>query len=386
MNAELPLVKPNSHSELCDAVRASLERSASFEIIGHGSKRKFGRAAHAVAILDMSAFAGIAKSEPEDLVISAGAATPIAEIDAELANRNQMLGFEPADWGPLFGEPAGNATIAGVAASNACGSRRIKAGAVRDHVIGCRFVNGLGEAVKAGGNVIKNVTGFDVARLMCGAFGTLGALTELTLRVVPRPARVAALSIACSAEDGLQILRKAAGSIVDPTGLAYLENRALIRVEGEAEPVRDKLDALKKQFAAANMQVLDDDETRQVFCDLSDGAPLRDAPNDLWRLCVTPSRAYEALNESSAAHWYADWAGGLLWLALQADEGTAKRLRAITAKYGGHAMLMRASAETRSLRDVFEPEAPARAGLTRAVKDAFDPKRVFNPGRMYKDV
>lgn len=376
---------PKNETELCNAVRAVAE-GTSFEIIGHGGKRKFGRAAHAATTLDMSAFAGIVKYEPEELVISAGAATPIAEIEAELVSKNQMLGFEPADWGPLFGEPAGNATIAGVAASNACGSRRIKAGAVRDHVIGCRFVNGLGEAVKAGGNVIKNVTGFDVARLMCGAFGTLGALTELTLRVMPRPARVAALSIACSAEEGLQILRKAAGSPADPTGLAYLENRALIRVEGEAEPVRDKLDVLKKQFAAYPSRIIDNDECSQLFRDLSDGAPLPDTSDDLWRLCVTPSRAYEALNESGAAHWYADWAGGLLWLALPADEGTAKRLRAITAKHGGHATLMRASAEARSLHDVFEPEAPARAALTRAVKDAFDPKRVFNPGRIYKDV
>jgi glycolate oxidase FAD binding subunit len=377
---------PKNETELCDAVRAAAERGTSFEIIGHGTKRKFGRAAHAAAILNMSAFAGIVKYEPEELVMTVGAATPIAEIEAELANRNQMLGFEPADWGPLFGEPARNATIAGVAASNACGSRRIKAGAVRDHVIGCRLVNGLGEAVKAGGNVIKNATGFDVARLMCGAFGTLGALTELTLRVVPRPARVAALSIACSTEDGLQILRKAARSVVDPTGLAYLENRALIRIEGEAEPVRDKLDVLKKQFAVANMQVLDNDETRQVFRDLSDGAPLRNTPNDLWRLCVTPSRAFEALTESGAAQWYADWAGGLLWLALPADEGTAMQLRVITTKHGGHATLMHASAEARGKLNVFEPEAPARAALTRAVKDAFDPKRVFNSGRMYKDV
>lgn len=377
---------PKNEMELCNAVRAVAEQGTSFEVIGHGTKRKFGRATQTNAILDMSAFAGIVKYEPEELVISAGAATPIAEIEAELANRNQMLGFEPADWGPLLGEPAGSATIAGIAASNACGSRRIKAGAVRDHVIGCRFVNGVGEAVKAGGNVIKNVTGFDVARLMCGAFGTLGAITELTLRVVPRPARVAALSIACSAEEGLRILRKAAGSPVDPTGFAYLENRTLIRIEGEAEPVRDKLDALQKQFAAANMQVLDNDETRQVFCDLSDGAPLRDTLSDLWRLCVTPSHAYEALNESGAAHWYADWAGGLLWLALPADEESAKRLRAITTKHGGHATLMRASAEARGKLDVFEPEAPARVVLTRAVKAAFDPKRVFNPGRMYKDV
>jgi glycolate oxidase FAD binding subunit len=380
---------PQHETGLCDAVRAAAEKGTSFEIVGHGTKRKLGRRTSASAILDMGAFAGIAKYEPEELVMTVGAATSIAEIETELAGRNQMLGFEPADWGPLFGEPASEATIAGTAAANSCGSRRVKAGAVRDHVIGCRFVNGNGEAIKAGGNVIKNVTGFDVARLMCGAFGTLGAITELSLRVVPRPARVAALCIACSAEEGLKILRAAAQSQVDPTGLAYMpapEGRALIRVEGEAEPVRDKLDVLKKQFAAHRTRALDGDESNQLFRDLSDGAPLRDANSDLWRLCVTPSRAYEAITESGASNWYADWAGGLLWLALPADEAAADRLRAITGKYGGHATLLRAGEDARHKLDVFDPESPVRAGLTRAVKNAFDPKCVFNPSRMYKDI
>jgi glycolate oxidase FAD binding subunit len=370
-------------------VRAAADKGHSFEIIGHGSKRKFGRAARADAVLGMRAFAGIVKYEPEELVMTVGSATPIAEIETALIERNQMLGFEPADIGPLFGEPAGSATIAGVAASNSSGSRRVKAGAVRDHVIGCRFVNGDGEAIKAGGTVIKNVTGFDVARLMCGAFGTLGALTEITLRVVPRPARVAALSVISSAQEGLQILRTAAQSQVDPTGLAYMpvpEGRALIRIEGEDEAVRDKLDVLKKQFAAHRTQVFDGEETTQLFRDLSNGALLRDTPSDLWRLCVTPSLAFSALSESGAAKWYADWAGGLLWLALPADEAMATRLRAITGKHGGHATLLRANEETRRFLDVFEPEAPPRAALTRSVKNAFDPKRVFNPARMYKDI
>src|SRR4029078_10514302 len=179
-------------------------KDSSFEIMGAGTKREFGRPVKADAILDVSALSGILKYEPEELVLTARAGTPIAEIQAVLAQKRQMLPFEPADWGPLFDARAGRATLGGVVATNACGSRRVKSGAVRDSVIGCRFVNGRGEAIKAGGDVIKNVTGFDLPKLMCGAFGTLGVLTEITLRVGPLPERVAAIAVRdCDSGAGL---------------------------------------------------------------------------------------------------------------------------------------------------------------------------------------
>jgi len=390
------VIQPTSESEICDAVRAAAATGAAFEIIGHGTKRGLGRAANAHSILDVSALTGIVKYEPEELVITVRAATPISEIEAVLAERNQMLGFEPADWGPFFGGDAGHTTIAGAASANACGSRRVKAGAVRDHVIGCRFVNGEGEAIKAGGPVIKNVTGFDVTRLMCGAFGTLGVLTELTLRVVPKPARKASLMISCNPQEGLQALRDAARLPLDPTGLAYIpiangtyEGIALIRVEGTSGPVESKLNELRKAFAKADTSIVEDEATNTIFRDVSDGKPFVEIDADIWRLCVPPASATEALKGSGVlgeAFWFADWAGGLLWLALPASDATATHLRSLTAHFGGHATLMRASAEARAELSVFEPESPARAGLTRSVKAAFDPHCVFNPGRMYKDI
>lgn len=215
-------VSPINEAEIADAVREAAEKTASFEIVSGGTKRDYGRPVAADTILDVSALSGIVKYEPEELVLSARAATPIAQIQAVLAEKNQMLGFEPADWGPLFGAGAGRATLGGVVATNACGSRRVKAGAVRDHIIGCRFVNGKGEIVKAGGPVIKNVTGFDIPKLMCGAFGTLGVLTEITLRVSPLPERVAAMMIYCSVEEGLSVLREAARLPLDVSGLVYV--------------------------------------------------------------------------------------------------------------------------------------------------------------------
>ncbi len=386
-------------------MREAADSGAAVEIIGHGTKRGLGRPVDANFTLEVSALSGIVKYEPEELVITARAATPVAEIEAALAEKRQMLGFSPADWGPLLREAPGRATLAGIVGANACGARRVKAGAVRDHVIGCRFVNGQGEAIKAGGPVIKNVTGFDIPKLMCGAFGTLGVLTELTLRVTPAPPRVAAVALRADAKDGLRILREALRLPLDPTGLCYIPDvfpsaqgivdrgaaavsggAALIRVEGAQAPLQDKLARLRAHFTSYEAIVLDDDATRILFRDIDNCGLLAESQSAIWRLCVAPSEAQSALEAAKPDHWYADWAGGLLWLGLPATTGIAARLRAITSRAGGHATLMRGSAEARGKLDVFEPEAPARAGLTLSVKNAFDPKRVFNPGRMYKDV
>jgi glycolate dehydrogenase FAD-binding subunit len=399
------IVVARSEAEVADAVVAALEEKSPLEIVSSGSKREYGRPVSAERILDVSALKGIIKYEPEELVISAFAATPIKEVEAALAERKQMLGFEPADWSAAFGGDQASATLAGTIATNACGARRVKAGAVRDHVIGCRFVNGSGEAIKAGGNVIKNVTGFDVPRLMCGAFGTLGVLTELTLRVVPLPARTVSVALPMpSAESGLRALRQAAALPVDPTGLAYLPEAALktsvasragsfggaagiavIRLEGAMTALTEKLALLRQTFTGFDAATLNDTVTASLFREIGAGGLFVDRATDIWRLCVPSSAAHEAVERSGAEFWYADWAGGLLWLGLNGDEETATRLRAITAKLGGHATLMRASAEAREALSVFEPEPPTRAGITRTVKAAFDPHRLLNPDRMFRD-
>jgi glycolate oxidase FAD binding subunit len=229
-------------------------------------------------------------------------------------------------------------------------------------------------------------------------------LTELTLRVVPLPPRTMAYALAiASAEAGLRALRQAAVLPVDPTGLAYLPDAvreagttagvvplagaagiAVIRLEGAEEALEEKLAILRQIFAGFDTVTLDDAVTASLFREIGTGGVFVNHATDIWRLCVPSSAAHEAVERSGAQFWYADWAGGLLWLGLNGDEETAKRLRAITAFLGGHATLMRASAEARESLQVFEPEPPARAGLTRTVKAAFDPHRLFNPGRMYR--
>jgi glycolate oxidase FAD binding subunit len=386
-------IAPHNEAEIADAVRGAADKGTSFEILSGGTKRAYGRPVKADAVLDVSALRGIVKYEPEELVLTARAGTKLTEIEAALAEKNQMLGFEPADWGPLFGAPPRQSTLGGIVATNACGARRVKAGAVRDHVIGCRFVNGKGEIIKAGGHVIKNVTGFDLPKLMCGAFGTLGVLSEITFRVSPLPERVAAFAVECGVETGLRLLREAAKMPIDASGLAYISSdeggTALIRIEGTHAAVEQKLAELQKSFATHETKVLDDEATASAFAAIAGAADFAVVDTDIWRLCVPPANAYEALTAcgvATGAWWYADWAGGLLWLGLSANEQTAICLRGITARYGGHATLMRAGHETRERLAVFEPEPSARAAITSSVKAAFDPKRVLNPARMFKDV
>jgi glycolate oxidase FAD binding subunit len=403
------VLRPQSEADIADILGDAGGRPRTLEIVSGATKREMGRHAPCDALLDTGALSGIVSYQPDELVVTARAATAVAELESVLAARRQMLAFAPADWGPLFGQPlftpqSGRGTLAGLVAVNACGARRVRAGAVRDHLIGCRFVNGTGEIVKAGGKVVKNVTGFDIPKLMCGAFGTLGVLTELTFRTVPQPERSAALALAhCPPAEGLQALRRAAALPLDPTGLfyappplaaAWLTRRdprlaggvALIRVEGSAAAVADKLAVLHHSFAGHDCVTPEDHVAAAFFRAAGDGNMFVSRDAALWRLSVPPSDAYAAVKASGAEFWFADWAGGLIWLELPADTDVALRLRGITRKTGGHAMLMRASAEARRRLDVFEPESPARAGVTAAVKHAFDPARVLNPGRMYEEI
>ncbi len=185
--------KPVSESEVAGIVRDAAARGTTLEIEGGGTKRAMGRPVACDAVLDVSALSGIVTYEPEELVLIARAGTPLAEIEAALAAKNQILAFEPADWGPLFGAPPNTATLGGIVATDACGSRRVAAGAVRDSLLGCHFVNGAGEINRAGSRVMKNVTGFDMPKLMCGAYGTLGVITEVTFKLAPLPPHAATL-------------------------------------------------------------------------------------------------------------------------------------------------------------------------------------------------
>ncbi len=387
-----------TEQDLAKLVRA---RTAPLEIIGHGTKREYGRSAETPDLLDLSALAGIASYEPDELVITAKAATPLAEIEAAIAERRQRLGFDPADWGPLFGASENAATVAGALCADTSGSARVRYGAARDHLLGYRAVNGFGEIYKAGGRVVKNVTGFDLPKLVCGAMGTLCALTEVTLRLVPAAPAGATIAIkGISADEAFPLLRRIRSSPLEATGLAYIPDGmaahftelgvigagcALIRIEGARAPLRDKLSMLHALSGHPEAPLLDNGN--DAFRKIGSGAPYAQNDFDVWRMAVPPGEAANVARSLAGTLWLSDWAGGLFWIGIsQTDESLAAKLRHIAMRAKGHARLMRASAETRAKIAVFRPEEPARAALTRAVKAAFDPNGIFNPGRMIEGV
>ena len=393
---EKMILHPQNETELADIVRAAASDKRTFEIVGRGTKRGLGRPVEADAILDLSQLTGIVRYEPDELIITARAGTPIAEIEAALDEKNQRLGFEPADWSALYGTQARASTIGGALSADASGSARLRYGATRDHLLGFRAVNGSGGIYNAGGRVVKNVTGFDLPKLFCGAMGTLGPLTEVTLRLVPRASDTATLAIKdVEPETGLAFLRRIWSSPLEPTGLAYVpksaaaaftalgdsgEGAALGRIDGAAGPLADKIGLLKTLLDGREATLLPG--TNDLFARLASGEAFADRADDIWRVFVPPASAATCARELASPFWTADWAGGALWIA----SGDTDAIHTVAQSFGGHAMLMRASVETRARVPVFPPEVPARAALTRRVKDAFDPEGLFNPGRMFEGV
>lgn len=365
--------------DVIEAVRDARATRTPLEIRGAGSKCGLGRPIpRSLATLDASRLSGIVTYEPDELILTALPGTPVVEIESALAEKGQRLGFGPPDWGPLLGSASGIGTIGGAISTDASGPARVRYGAVRDQLLGIRAVNGFGEAFKAGGKVVKNVTGFDIPKLLCGAFGTLCVLTEVTLRVFPKPTCSQTLAVRdVETHEGFALLRKVWASPLEATGLAYAEGTAFIRLEGEAKPLAEKV-SLLKSLSGSTPQSADDG----VFSLIGDAHAFFGSADYVWRLSLPPSRAVEAIERIRPTLWVGDCAGGILWLATNDHH----LVRVVVQEVGGHATLFRADESVRSLVDVFDAEDPVRAQLTRSVKAAFDPLGLFNPGRMWDGV
>jgi glycolate oxidase FAD binding subunit len=397
--------RPDRAAALKEIVASALAEATPLFVLGSGSKEGFGRPLE-LPRLRVDGLAGIVAYEPEELVMTAAAGTPMAEIEARLADNRQELAFEPADYGALLGGQPGRGTLGGVLACNLSGPRRIKAGAARDHFLGVQAVTGRGELIKAGGRVVKNVTGYDLCKLLAGSFGTLAVMTEVSVKVLPTAEEVLTLLLAgLEPAAGLAALRAAMASAYDVSGAAFLPapaaaratalaaeaGIAALRLEGPGPSLRHRAEALKDllRLPAAEISELDTARSRTLWREVRDVALL--PAGILWRIS-TPPAAAPALLEALAplhAHWLADWAGGLIWLALDdaaGDDAGASTIRSALAAPGGHATLLRAPAELRGKVEVFQPPAGPLARLSARVKESFDPQHILNPGRMYRDV
>jgi glycolate oxidase FAD binding subunit len=405
-------LKPQSDEQARDAVAWAVSEKAPLEIAGRGSKRALGRPMQTAHTLDLSAFSGIDLYEPEELILRAGAATPLAEVEAALAEKHQELAFEPADLGPLLGGEPGQATLGGVLACNLSGPRRIKAGAARDHFLGYEGVSGRGELYKSGGRVMKNVTGYDLCKLMAGAYGTLSAMLQVTVKVLPASEKtrtvlvvgadeataLAAMTRALMSEHEVSAAAHLPAALAARSQAGYVKDAGgavtALRIEGTPISVEHRTRDLRAALSAfGETEELHGHNSAVFWKEVRDAAPFVATPKTLvWRISVAPQSGPAvagALSQAIAgAEAYYDWGGGLIWLsAPEAADGHHETLReAVRAAGGGHATLIRAPEAVRGAVPVFQPQPDGLRQLTERVKDGFDPNRVLNPGRMHAGV
>jgi glycolate oxidase FAD binding subunit len=392
------VLAPRDEQDLAALVAGAAQNRTLLAVGGAGTKAALGRPAQTEASLSVTALTGITLYEPAELVISARAGTPLAEIRRVLGERGQDLAFEPIDYRPALGS-RGEPTIGSVAAANLAGPRRILVGSARDSLLGVRFVNGRGEVVKSGGRVMKNVTGLDLVKLMAGSWGTLGVLTEVTFKVLPKPERSSTL-IFRGMDDRRAIgaLCAVLASPYEVSGAAHLPAldqlgaRTLVRIEGFSVSVDYRIGEIRRLLKrCGSPDILEGRGAEALWQSVRD-ATLLSEPREaaIWRISTAPTRGpdlVESITRGIDVRWFYDWSGGLVWVAAPADgDAGADVIREAVRECGGHATLVRAPSEVRAAIDVFEPQGPAIHRLSLGIKMAFDPARILNPGRMYAGV
>ncbi|ESX80960.1 FAD-binding protein [Mesorhizobium sp. LSHC412B00] len=395
---------PTTSAEILSTVQWAAAEESPLEIIGHGSKRGIGRPQQSEHTLDLSKLTGVTLYEPAELVLSAKAGTPLSEIENLLAENGQQLAFEPMDYGPLLGGEPGKGTIGGVLAANLSGPRRLKAGAARDHILGINAVAGRGEAFKSGGRVVKNVTGYDLSKLMANSWGTLAVFTDVTFKVLPAAEIEVTLAVRGLLDDAASAaMALALGSSAEVSSAAHLPERiaarvaggslgtdaaTLLRVEGFGPSVAYRIEALKTLLKNAGpLQEIAGETSHTLWRDIRDCTPFADrSEKPVWRVSMAPSQAHQmvlTLRMQIGVSAFYDWQGGLVWLRMEEGDPEAALLRGLIRKLGGgHATLVRATPSHRAAVPVFEPQAPHKAALSARLKAEFDPKSILNPGRM----
>jgi len=400
--------RPDNAKQVAEAVSWAIASEAPLDVTGSGSKRGLGRPVTTAHRLDLSSLRGIVDYEPEELVLTAKAGTPLAEVKSLLKANRQHLAFEPPDYGPLLGMAAEKGTLGGLIASGLAGSRRFIVGSTRDHTLGFEAINGHGDIYRAGGKVVKNVTGYDVAKLMAGSFGTLSALTEISLKVLPAPEDTQTIVfINRSDEEAVALMVRAMQSAHEISGAAHypadVAKRSnigavsqaggavtMLRLEGFEPSVAARAASLKEELHPDS--ILDCATSLAVWKEIGDVQPFAGASTrtrNVWRISVPPARganvAASLKEKLLGAEYYFDWSGGLIWLAMLPDVSSAAIIRDVVGVLG-HATLIRASEEARATVNVFQPLDEGLMLLSKRVKQSFDPKNILSPGRMYADV
>lgn len=399
-------MRPSFDQDAALILKEASAKGVGVEIVGGGSKRGIGRPSSAAHVLSTSMMRGITLYEPNELVMSARAGTPLSDVAAQLARNNQMLAFEPAEYAGVLGTDAQNATIGSVFAMNASGSRRISAGAARDHLLGVRGITGAGNEFKSGGRVMKNVTGYDLVKGVTGGWGTLALMTEVTFKVMPLPAATSTIVLLGLSDDiAIEVLCSAMGTPFEVSGAVHLQlplavcldhtglrsqGKAITAIRLEASSAnsivyrRDKLAEILRPYG--RIHDLDNDNSINFWDEMRRLGFFSQTAAQVWRISAAPTdgpKVVAALGRYMECNAFYDWSGGLVWAEASptADAGAAD-VRRVVAHYGGHATLIRADANVRAGVEVFQPLEPGVLALTKRLKATFDPAGILNPGRM----
>ncbi|NGX97844.1 MAG: FAD-binding protein [Candidatus Afipia apatlaquensis] len=406
-------LKVRDAGDVEEAVRSALAAEQPLEIVGHGSKRAIGLPMATNAVLDLSALNAVTSYEPNELIVTVQAGAPMADLLSLIDSKNQQFAFDPMDTSVLLGTPRGAGTVGGMIGAGLAGPRRIKAGGVRDHLLGANAVSGFGDSFKTGGKVVKNVTGYDLCKLLAGSWGTLSVMTEVTLKVMPK-AEIERTLVLRGLDDAAanRAMTAALGSPYDVSGVAHLplsvfrdtggglaglgssqQAVTLIRLEGIGASVPHRAGSVSKALASfGTAEMIEDDASAAVWASLRDVAPFAASGSlgawPVWRIVCPPASGGafgQALARETGGDVIYDWGGGLIWAALPpAADAHAALLRQRLKQVGGHATLVRATDQVRNAVDVFHPQDTGVAALGRRVKTSFDPKNILNRGRMVR--
>jgi glycolate oxidase FAD binding subunit len=400
---------PRSEDELAGLISDAVAKTVPLEICGNRSKGKLGRPLQVGARISTREMRGITLYEPNELVLSAKSGTPLPEIERLLAASGQELAFEPCALERALTPNGAEATLGGAIAVNASGPRRVLRGAARDHVIGMRGVNGRGEVIKSGGRVMKNVTGYDIARAMAGSWGTLAVMSEITVKVLPKAEETRTLiCLSLTDEGAVSAMCRALGSAYEVSGAVHLQRPfaerlsvadvaslgqavTAIRLENFSASVEYRLSRLHQELKPfGTIYEMDDARSRAFWTDVKRLQFLSGGDWPLWRITTAPhqgARLVSVLSAQMECRAVYDWSGGLIWLEVPpSTDAAATVLRRLIAEYQADAFLVRASAAARASVGVFQPLPEVNMNVIRRLKDAFDPHRILNPGRMYPGI
>jgi glycolate oxidase FAD binding subunit len=406
-------LKVRDAADVEQVVRSAIASEQPLEIIGHGSKRQIGQPMATNALLDLSALNAVTSYEPNELIVTVQAGAPMADVLSLIDSKSQQFAFEPMNTAALLGTPD-IGTVGGMIGAGLAGPRRIRAGGARDHLLGAHAVSGFGDSFKAGGKVVKNVTGYDLCKLLAGSWGTLAVMTEVTLKVMPRPESERTLLLrGLDNVAANRAMTAALGSPFDVSGAAHLPNPALrasaaglaslgsqqqavtlLRLEGITASVVHRAVALGKALAQfGTVETLDDAASVAIWVSVRDVEPFAAngtlGARPVWRIVCPPASGGtlgQQLSRDTGGEVIYDWGGGLIWLALPPKpDAQASLVRQRVNASGGHAMLLRAPEEMRRNVDVFHPQQTGLAALGERVRHSFDPKRILNRGRMRRD-